>query len=405
MKLSKIITITALNLVAVGHQNIYAQDNLAIHYHRNSLYSIVLTHSGEQQFRAQDIVDAFKKIPIPEKYNNHNLKHIVFPAPVLRKMSKDEFEGAYKDSICNLLRNNKIAGRLIEKWFNRDNKTGTFNMDLIKERGYYDAGVSDISLALHSIRGKAQLEDAGEKLIAHTYVLVNDIRYVSDTKEKTLQGILIYPKCLIPSWGANAMSKNINMCGFKVYVTSYLFRLDWTNEMLNDFYANMWMDNSNIIPERKQNFNKWMGGCKLNYLGYTIVYSGEMTDAGAINEKAVFVKVCTRSIDKAISNLQKSFDDFKVFTPLISTSPLKAYIGIKDGVEENSKYEVLEKVEDEIGRITYTRVGIIKPVKDKIWNNLYLSVEEGWEAAKLGFTTFEKVSGGDMLPGMLIREI
>ena len=119
----------------------------------------------------------------------------------------------------------------------------------------------------------------------------------------------------------------------------------------------------------------------------------------------MFLKVCTRSIDKAISELQKSFDEFKVFSPLISTSPLCAHIGLKEGVGEDSRFEVLEKVLDSEGRTKYERVGIVKPLKGKIWDNRFMASFEKEEGYDLEYTTFEKISGRDFFPGMLIREI
>lgn len=405
-KTCKLIFLIIISFISI---NIFAQQQDLGHYHRSSLYSIVLKHSNERQQYSTEIVDAFKKIPLPAEYNDLSLKHKVFPAPIIQKISKEYIEGISKDYIGQMLNKNKIGGRLVAKWFNRDNQTGAFNMNLIKESGLYDANISDIKLAMNSVRGKAQLEDAGESLIAHTYVLVNDIRYVDDELKKNLHGLGMILKGLIPGVGiftlGGDIGKNINMVGFKVFVTSYLFRLDWTEEIAADFFTNLWMDENNLIPERKQEFDNKMGQYNLKYLGYTTVFSGETTYTGVNSEQDVFIKVCTRSIDKAISELQKSFDEFKVFTPLLSSSPLTAYIGVKEGVEESSTYEVLEKQLDENGRTHYERVGIIKPVKGKIWNNLYLSVEEGWDSANLGFTTFEKVSGGELLPGMLIREI
>ena len=102
---------------------------------------------------------------------------------------------------------------------------------------------------------------------------------------------------------------------------------------------------------------------------------------------------------------QKSFDEFKVYSPLISTSPLYAYIGIKEGVDEDSKYEVLEKRVNDSGRTEYKRVGIIKPIPQKIWDNRFMAVDDKSENSNLEYTSFEKVSGGDFFPGMLIREI
>lgn len=381
-------------------------------YHRSSLYSIILNHP-EQQF-ASEIIEAFKEIPLPDKYNDHNLKLSVMKAPVLQKLSKEELEGANKDAIHRMLVKNKIGGRLVEKWFNRNRKTGEFDMNLIRERGFYDANLLDLREALQSVRGKAQLEDAGEELINHTYVLVNDIRYADKDTQRNLQGFGILlgsmaAQVFLPGSGyllaETGVSINDLVVGFKVYVTSYLFKLEWNNDIADNFYSNLWMDKSEMDPEKKALFDRQMGSFHLKYLGCKTVFSGETSLAGVKYEQDMFRKVCTRSIDKAISELQKGFDEFKVFTPLVSTEPLVAYIGTKEGLSEASKYEVLEMSMDENGKTIYTRKGIVKPSKDKIWDNRYMAeYEDGYDSTLSG-TTFEVVSGNGFYPGMLIREI
>ena len=59
-----------------------AQDIEYNKYHRSSLYSILLKHP-EKEF-CNEMIEAFKAIPIPDKYNNHDLKIKVMPAPVLK---------------------------------------------------------------------------------------------------------------------------------------------------------------------------------------------------------------------------------------------------------------------------------------------------------------------------------
>lgn len=375
-------------------------------YHRSSLYSILLKHP-EKEF-CTEMVDAFTSIPIPDKYNNHDLKIKVMDAPILEELSDEALQGEFKNSITDLLERNKIAGRLVGKWFNRDSKSGAFNMDLVAQRGFYNASVLDINKALASERGLALLADAGEELIGHTYVLVNDIRYVDkETSKAIASGLLgIFTMMFGGTYlMAPTMKMTTSVAGFKVYVTSYLFRLDWNEEVASNFYTNLWGDNNTISPEKKELWNKEMGNFHLTYVGSATVYSGKTSLNGIHKEREMFMKVCTRAIDKSISELQKSFDEFKVFTPLVSTEPLTAYIGVKDGVESSSRFEVLEVSEDENGRTSYKRVGIIRPVRDLIWDNRYMANEEGIREAKLGFTTFEKVSGGKFYPGMLIREI
>ena len=128
---------------------------------------------------------------------------------------------------------------------------------------------------------------------------------------------------------------------------------------------------------------------------------------GVKNDEEVFRKVLARAIDKNIVALQKEFDVFKVVVPVyqVQNSDVLVQIGLKEGVSANSKYEVLERVEDAEGNISYQRKGVIKPVVNKIWDNRYMAVEEEAVNANLNYTTFEVVSGSGFYPGMLVREI
>ena len=71
----------------------------------------------------------------------------------------------------------------------------------------------------------------------------------------------------------------------------------------------------------------------------------------------------------------------------------------------DSRYEVLEQQMDKDGRTVYKRMGVIKPVEGKIWDNRYMAADDLLEGSDLTNTTFQKVSGGHFYPGMLIREI
>lgn len=381
-------------------------------YHRSSLYSIMLKHP-EKEF-CGEMVEVFRDIPIPDKYNNHDLGLKVLPAPILQKMTKEEIEGAYREAIEKTLVKGKVGGRLVAKWFNRDRETGAFDMNLVQQRGYYDASILDVREAMASQRGLDLLADAGEELIGHTYIIVNDIRYAdAETTKGFIQGGLLAASLAsslffgvdVSDVTGQLSNMTEKVAHFKVLVTSYLFRLDWNDDLANEFYTTCWMDADNLNQERKQTFDRMMSKFKLNYIGCTTVFSGKTALGGVKSERDMFLKVCTRAVDQSISDLQKSFDEFKVFAPLVSTSPLHAYIGKKEGVDEDSRYEVLEQTIGEDGRTQYNRVGIIRPEKNMIWDNRFMAADDNEEGSNLGYTTFKKVSGGDFYPGMLIREI
>ena len=115
--------------------------------------------------------------------------------------------------------------------------------------------------------------------------------------------------------------------------------------------------------------------------------------------------VTKRTIDANIADLQRAYPDFRIKAPLLSNMPLKADVGVKEGIREDSKFEVLERVVAEDGRMTYERVGQIRPVKGKIKDNRFMVSEEESADALLDATEFEIISGKDFLPGMLIREV
>ena len=194
------------------------------------------------------------------------------------------------------------------------------------------------------------------------------------------------------------------MQGFKVLVTSYLYKLEWNEEIAKTFYNTMWTDACTADAAVKKLFEDDRSLFRLKYIGSATVYSGKTALGGVKSEKDMFLKVCTRAIDRSVLELQRNFDEFKVNTPLISTEPIYAYIGMKEGVNKDSRYEVLERVITEEGRTEYKKVGVIKPVEGKIWDNRFMAADDFTEGSDLQYTTFTKVSGSKFYPGMLIRE-
>ena len=123
--------------------------------------------------------------------------------------------------------------------------------------------------------------------------------------------------------------------------------------------------------------------------------------------------ICTRSIDKNISALQLQYEDFKIKTPVYSLEynkkgKLVGYnikVGLKESISEKSKFQIVEKrIDPETNRTTYKYVATVKPIKGKIWDNRYNAVQESGEGSELQYTTFKKVGGGEILPGMLAIE-
>ena len=116
-------------------------------------------------------------------------------------------------------------------------------------------------------------------------------------------------------------------------------------------------------------------------------------------------KACQRAIDENVVDLQRSYEEFRTKTPLLTAEPLTAYIGKKEGVTAKSRYEVLEVVLLENGSHKYKKVGEIQPIEGQIWDNRFMATEEGAVGSNLNYTTFRAISGKNFAKGMLIREI
>lgn len=388
-------------------------------YRRSSLCSVLVRHP-EKKYDF-DIAQVFPTIPIPEKYNDHNLDVRDINSTMVRRNKSARGEKVIEMTINPYIENENLAKQLVSKWFDRDEDfggDGTFDMDLIIQRGLYDADYFDEKMAEQSVRGNSLLADAGEDLIGNTFVIFNDIEYL-DKEEAAkwaslgvtlasgiAQGVVKdnKTKSSIKDLEKSLNDLNDQIGGFRVKITSYLYRLRWDEETAGTFYTQYYITEHDAT--KKEAYNKDTGTFHLDYIGSYKVTSSKTTMSGVKDQHGMIRKVCQRAIDKNIAQLQKEYEEFRVKTPLFSTTPLSAKIGLKEDVTVNSKFEVLEEVEDSEGKTHYRRVGVVKPIKDKIWDNRYMAeFEEENEGNTRIATEFEVVSGSGFYPGMLLRQI
>ena len=380
----------------------YAQQSSEINvkYRRSSLYTLMV-HDPSTQY-ADVIKNSFEKGPIPEKFNDHILGDRV----ISKNTDVDQTA-----NINTYLETNNIAKQLVAKWFNRS-PNGGFNMDLVKSRGSYDASVLDIATAKSSKRGLDMLADAGEELIKNTFVLVNDFKYISkeEVAEKakgwmnslgsmaSLAGVSSTSTItLVADTGLTVAGK-----GYVVKTTAHLYKLDWNDEIAAIFYNDYWADDKTITDEKRKAFDE-STIFKLNYIGsdnsWADVQSSIFTQK---TEEELIEKSTVKAVDAVIVKLQKEHDEFKTKTPLFSGEPITAKIGLKEGISEKSKFDVLEQQMDEEGKTKYVVVGAVKvDTTFPIWDNRYGAQEENPENT-VDKTHFKKVSGKEFYPGMLI---
>lgn len=398
--MKKILTLIGILLLT---SNITAQTeatNPITKYRRSSLYTLMIDDASRPY--ANVIRASFEKGPIPEKFNDHNLGSRIIPS----SGAKDE-----SANITAFLEANHVARDVVAKWFNRSAKGG-FDMELVKTRGSYDAAALDIAKAKASQRGLEAVADAGEELIKNTFILVNDYNYVSKEEvAKKVSGWLSKIGDVASSAGLGDVSATTALTssavtvagkGYVVKTTAHLYRLVWDEETAAIFYNDYWADDKTITPEKKKAFDE-STAFKLQLIGsdtsWADVQSSVFTKK---TEEELIEKATVKAVDAVIVKLQKNHDEFKTKTPLYSGEPISAKIGMKEGVTEKSKFDVLEQRQNKDGKTEYVVVGSLK-VDDSqpIWDNRYGADEENPDS-KVDRTFFKKTGGSTFYAGMLI---
>ena len=270
-------------------------------------------------------------------------------------------------------------------------------------------------------RFRQQRMVAGEELLNNTFVLVNDITYVTAEQEAEAAKVAIgvVGGILDAFTGGNSgrqMAQTAgkiadSFTGFKVKTHSYLYRLEWNDSIAAIFYQFHYTG----VPDsaKMQAFMDDKTTYRLKYVAHEYEFDKKSVLKGKYSRTELVRTICARSMDKNIVALAKQYEDFKVKTPVYSVltnerGKIEGYaakIGMKEGITEASKFQVVQRIIDpETGKSKYKYIATVKPKKGQIWDNRYNAVLEQDEGATLPYTTFVKTAGGEILPGMLLIE-
>ena len=413
-----------------------AQDEMA--YRRNSLATMLVYHP-EDEF-GFEIYKAFDSLPIPDKYDDHTISgaRVIDNSTVsgLQRKESGYYKATYGHQLTaaelrknaqyteDLLNQTEMAKKMVAKWFGFNGHTvsdATFNTALISSRGQYNASDVDVALAVQTTRGLASLSDAGEELLNNTFVLVNDITYVTAEQEaeaaKVAMGVIggIFD-ALTGGKSGQQMAQTAgkiadSFTGFKVKTHSYLYQLEWNDSIAAIFYRYHYTG----VPDsaKVQAFLDDKTTYRLKYVAHEYEFDKKSVLKGKYSRTELVRTICARSMDKNIVALAKQYEDFKVKTPVYqvltnSRGKIEGYaakIGMKEGISETSKFQVVQRIQDaETGKTRYKYIATVKPKKGQIWDNRYNAVLEEEDGATLPYTTFVKTAGGEILPGMLLIE-
>ena len=426
-----------------------AQDKpVDVKYRRSSLHTMVME---SDKFPNKDVVlRAFNDAPFPDKYNEHTIGKKSFD-PINYPLTTEEKALIYLPSkmgkfaaaaaaaseikidsvakelpyrIQKYLTTEKCANLLISKWFNRQ-EDGSFDWNLIADRGVVSASFLESESAQKSSDGTALLKTAGFELIGNTFVVINKFNFFENepvarvlrdvAKAELAKSMVGSPQMLIDK-SMKALDDLYEKTkeGYSILAKSYLYKLVWNDSIATIFYNDMYFEKGDLNIKKKAAFD--------NSDLFKLEFVGDENAMGLVTfslkekrtEEQIITLATKRIIDKVYAKLQKKYDVFKTKTPLYTGYPITAKIGMKEGLEGGEKFDVLEQnIDPKTGVATYISVGTIKVDKNSIWDNrvndeveapVLVAVVEGKEAKPIiDRTTFD--GGKKFYSGLLIKQI
>jgi len=396
-------------------------------YNRSSLHLVLI--ESESFPRKKVVMDSWENYPFPDKYDKLDVNLTAFdPAKIplsdeeirdagystnpsdLEMRLKDITAGIYdpKDKLMPLkiekvINKTHLARQLVAQWFDLGDDS-TFDMQLVQDRGYYNATEMEAAIAKKSVRGLASLADAGEELINNTFVVFSKLYFTPNEPVAKL----FYQKALsdagkignvfarmVAKKAAKAAYKKAKK-GYSVWTLSWLYKLVWNPTIANTFYQTMWTD-----PKAFENSDIF----KMEYVGRQgsrSLVTFSLTKNRTENE---IIDVATvRNIDNTFAKLQKEYDVFKPKVPVLTSQPLTAQIGMKEGLEGGEQFDVLEmSVDCDTYRTQYDVVDRVRVDKSMVWDNRYKAgLEEN--TSSLDATHFTGANG-KVAVGMLLKQI
>ena len=374
--------------------------------------------------------ELFPTIEIPNQFNDHNLTDRILDFDALRANVTDEEKDKYNPKTKNqkagamakglaggmmgaaagkeessmlkvdevdeympavlhkYFAANNTAANLLAKWYNYDasNAASHWNLDLVTERGNYNFTAEDLAQAAQDVSKRAKIENTAFNMINNTYVVALNLRF------RSYQAVVAEAAAMakaagsmfggIGSLAATAASSIASAAagdGYTVQAVSHLYKLKWNEDLNQKFAVDMFEKNASIDDLIAS------GMCELEFVGKEKASANVRQSLFSDKPMRDLVKrATTRAIDAAIAKLQAKNEVFRTVMPIIGgdgNGTIYAAIGTKEGLNEKDEYEILEAQEDENGKISYKSVGSVKPVKGKIWNNVYGAEEEAAENA------------------------
>lgn len=351
-------------------------------YERTSV-SYFLLNIEEEKYMGI-IKSVFPKVKVNDKYNNHLLSDLNLSNTYSRF-----YMGMNKDSLVKQkLEENKIGNKIIAKWFSQKSD-GYFSMNLIAERGIYNATDADVLRANAGKRGTSALQDAGESLLRKSFAISFDFINVEswddyyDRQDNKLAAIAA---------ATNTSPKKTPRIyyGYRGAAIAYVSKVDWNDSLANIFYEQAWKD-----PKVFARMNFPIKHIAQFYIPRAD--GSQLRVEGLASNEDLMQKFVQNAIEKSLIEISRGMPEFRVKIPVFSDRPVKAKIGLKEDVSIDQRFFVYEMIENKNKDLIPRKRGVVRASKHIIDNRN----NSNGETLP---TRFYQESGKRIYAGMLLEQ-
>ena len=270
---------------------------------------------------------------------------------------KGQYPEKLKEYAEKLIQQYHVGQGIMRCWFPKfDEKEKAYSLDVLAKRGAYGATDSDILTAEASKRGKnSSLMALGERMIDRSYF---QVVYISSTIKK------------------DVLTTSFN---------SVLYKLDFGPDVSTHFY--------------EKGFDSADGISKVEFPVTFVTKTKKVNLRESTKEPKNgedFTSKIEGKYDEMLTRLSQAHADFQVQSPIADDNPLKAKIGLKEGLQIDDRFYVMEQVQRSNGKTKDVRRAVFRATKD-IADNRKNADGHGNE-----YTTFYQVGGGSYDKGMTL---
>lgn len=318
--------------------NVWGQE-----YNRSSVSRILLDYKDKLQ---EPVYRAFSALPLSDRYDENKIQTVLLVYEGNRQnFEEDGLSGKEKRKtpdrtalLTDYLNRENVGLQVIASIFNR-RSDGTMNMEIVNARAAYNKTDEEYEVLQATAKNASGLREGGEALIKNSYIMVYDY---ANLRTENYKGLFDTEEDVY--WRATP--------------SVYVFRVDFTDELRNRFYAECWIDEETEAterPERLKAFDEFRVPVEF-VMKYNTTQDvatkiadfrkKSKSERGDVTEEdlktATLPDLVSNAYEYLNEQVERKHTAFQVKTAVADVKPVRAKIGLKEGVKTDRRFFLYE---------------------------------------------------------------